>query len=281
MSGFDRYAYLDRIGAMAPARCDLVALARLMRAHLAVIPFENVDVQLDLIPSADVAAVFDKIVRRQRGGWCYELNTLFGALLADLGFEVSRIAADVRRGGDKPVHRGNHLCLAVHLDRPYLVDVGFGGSLSSPLPLEVGTVRDGPYTIALSAIDADRWAFDEIVGDAHPFGFEFSARDADEAVLDAMRVVQATAGWSPFVLNLVVQCRRGDGHWALRGRTLTHQTPAGKTTRLIGDAAEMTAVAEDIFRLVLPDPERLWQRVTARHEALFGADASPIETAAR
>ena len=218
-----------------------------MRAHLDRVPFENLDVQLGRVPPETVDAIFDKVVGRGRGGWCYEVNTLFGVLLADLGYTVTRLSGDVRRGGDVAERPGNHLCLRVDLDRPYLVDVGFGGSITAPLAIEPGTGVDGPYAIHLAHVDGDRWTFDETVGDGASFGFDFTTGPADEGILAAMRSALAREDWSPFVQNLVMQLRRGDTHWTLRGRVLTQLTPAGKTTRLLGSVDEMAAVGREIF----------------------------------
>ena len=271
-TGFDRARYLDRIGAAAPVRADLAALGVLMRAHLDRVPFENLDVQLGRVPPETVHAIFDKVVGRGRGGWCYEVNTLFGVLLADLGYTVTRLSGDVRRGGDVAERLGNHLCLRVDLDRPYLIDVGFGGSITAPLAMVPGTSVDGPYAIHLAHIGGDRWTFDETVGEGAPFGFDFTTGPADEAMLAAMRSALAREDWSPFVQNLVMQLRRGDTHWTLRGRVLTQLTPAGKTTRLLESADEMAAVGRDIFGMELPEVEQLWHHAADRHAQLFGTN---------
>ena len=271
-AGFDRARYLDRIGAAAPVQADLAALAALMRAHLDRVPFENLDVQLGHVPLETVDAIFDKVVGRGRGGWCYEVNTLFGVLLADLGYTVTRLSGDVRRGGYVAERLGNHLCLRVDLDQPYLVDVGFGGSITAPLALVPGAGVDGPYAIHLVHVEGDRWTFDETVGKGASFGFDFTTGPADEAVLAAMRSALAREDWSPFVQNLVMQLRRGDTHWTLRGRVLTQLTPAGKTTRLLESADEMAAVGRDIFGMELPEVEQLWHHAADRHAQLFGTN---------
>ncbi|WP_428632522.1 arylamine N-acetyltransferase family protein [Sphingopyxis sp.] len=269
-TGFDRARYLDRIGAAVPVCADLATLGELTRAHLAHVPFENLDVQLGREPPATVDAIFAKVVEGGRGGWCFELNTLFGRLLADLGYRVTRLKADVRRGGDIADRPGNHLCLRVDLDRSYLVDIGFGGSITAPVEIAEGVGVDGPYAVQLADIGGGCWTFDETVGDGAPFGFDFATEPADEGVLDAMRLALGREDWSPFVQNLVMQLRRGDVHWTLRGRVLTHLTPTGKTTRLLGSADEMAAVGREIFAMELPEVDRLWRRAADRHDQLFG-----------
>ena len=127
--------YLERIGVRADAvTIDHDGLALLQYAHLTTVPFANLDVYdgLAVATSLDwsLPAVLDG-----RGGWCFVLNGTFAALLESLGFEVTRMAALVVMAGD-PSPMDDHLCLRVDLDRPWLVDVGFGESFTRPLPLD-------------------------------------------------------------------------------------------------------------------------------------------------
>lgn len=129
--------YLTRIGLdpAAPPSPDRVGLGRLHRAHLATVPFENLDIHLGVPIKLDVVAFLDKIVVRRRGGFCYELNSGFAALLAALGFPVALLEARVFDGEALGI-RYDHLCLRVDLDHPYLVDVGFGAAFDEPLRLD-------------------------------------------------------------------------------------------------------------------------------------------------
>lgn len=95
-----------------------------------------------------------KIVDRGRGGWCFELNGAFGALLAALGFEMKWLAATVLYPPVSPMH--DHLALEVLLDRPYLVDVGFGDSFIRPLPLDAEGPHDGGVGQYGFVFDADQ-----------------------------------------------------------------------------------------------------------------------------
>ncbi|HEU4894855.1 MAG TPA: arylamine N-acetyltransferase [Acidimicrobiia bacterium] len=134
-------AYLDRIGLAGPIAPDLEGLERLQRAHLSTVPFENLDVYARRGVSTDDAVTVDKVVARRRGGWCFELNGAFAALLASLGYHVERYAATVLSPPISPIP--THLTLQVTLDRPYLVDVGFGDSFIRPLPLDSPGPHDG------------------------------------------------------------------------------------------------------------------------------------------
>jgi N-hydroxyarylamine O-acetyltransferase len=136
----DTVAYLARIGLEPQLEPDLHNLERLQRAHLAAVPFEN----LDVFHRRGVKTTEDwslaKIVDRRRGGWCFELNGAFAWLLTELGYRVRRLAATVLPGSSP---MPTHLTLEVTLDRPYLVDVGFGDSFIRPLPLDSEGPHDG------------------------------------------------------------------------------------------------------------------------------------------
>src|SRR5919109_1202974 len=97
-------AYLDRIGYRGPLEPTAETLRALHVAHLLGVPFENLNIGMGWPIVLDEAALFDKIVVRRRGGFCYELNGLFAALLRELGFDVTLLSAGVARqdGGFGP-----------------------------------------------------------------------------------------------------------------------------------------------------------------------------------
>lgn len=134
-------AYLRRLGLAGPVQPDLETLERLQRAHLTAVPFENLDVYARRPVETDPSQVVAKVVERGRGGWCFELNGAFAALLEAVGYEVTRLAATVLFGSGAPMP--THLALEVALDRPYLVDVGFGDTFIRPLALDTEQRQDG------------------------------------------------------------------------------------------------------------------------------------------
>lgn len=129
-------AYLKRInydGSLAPTA---ETLRRLQVAHLLAVPFENLSIHSAEPIILDDDALFRKIVERQRGGFCYELNGLFAALLRALGFEVTMLSAQVAdaEAGFGPDF--DHMALMVTIGERWLVDVGFGDSFVEPLLLD-------------------------------------------------------------------------------------------------------------------------------------------------
>jgi len=131
-------AYLARIGYTGPVASTANALRDLHRAHMLSVPFENLDIGLGRKIACDESAFVRKIVEQHRGGFCYELNGAFAALLRELGFHVTLLSARVPRedGSDGPEF--DHLALRVELNEPWLADVGFGDSFVEPLRLQTG-----------------------------------------------------------------------------------------------------------------------------------------------
>lgn len=137
----DVTTYLNRIDYDGPLTPDADTLRALQVAHLYTVPFENLSIYLDEPIVLDVEALFEKVVTRRRGGFCYELNGLFATLLQALGFRVDMFSARVR-GSDKEYGPAfDHLTLLVSLSERWLVDVGFGDSFLEPLRLDVREVQ--------------------------------------------------------------------------------------------------------------------------------------------
>ncbi len=261
-------AYLDRIGYAGPVQPDLATLRAIHRAHVESIPYENLDVQFGVKVSRAVPAIFDKIVGRRRGGWCYEMNGLLSWALEVIGFSVKRLAGGVRREavGDQAV--GNHLVLLVDLGETWLADAGFGNGLIEPIRLREGAFRVGPLNCCLERIEGGwyRYFDDAITGGP---SFDFHEDVSDEALLEARcRFLQSDPN-SAFVLNAVAQRWRNDEHTSLRGRTLTRINSGGKGTTTVESADAYVATLRDTFDLDLPEAARLWPKICARHEALF------------
>jgi len=131
-------AYLRRIEYDGPRQPSAEVLRDLHRQHLFTVPFENLDIPLRTPIRLELELLYDKIVTRRRGGFCYELNGLFAALLTTLGFNVQMLSARVRRedGGFGPEF--DHMLLKVQLEGPWLADVGFGDSFVNPIPFHAG-----------------------------------------------------------------------------------------------------------------------------------------------
>lgn len=266
-------SYLHRVGFEATVQPSRETLAALLRCHVLSIPFENLDVQLGVAVTNDIEAAFEKIVGRGRGGWCYEQNGLFGWALSEIGFDVTRAAAAVRREERGAAALANHLCLLVRLpDDPetvYLADVGFGGSMIKPIPLAASDHEQAPFRIGLRQLGDGHWRFGEESA-AGAVSYDFLAQAGDESAMSEKCTRLQTDPDSSFVLNLVAQKRLPKTHVSLRGRVLTINTASGKETRTLNTRYDLADTLRNVFQLDVPAATDLWDRIVERHEVLFG-----------
>jgi N-hydroxyarylamine O-acetyltransferase len=165
-------AYLERIDypfndsrALTPSAETLRAL---QVAHLMAVPFENLSIHAGQPIVLEDDALFTKIVENRRGGFCYEANGLFAALLRALGFDVAMLAAEVEKGEGEFSPNFSHMTLMVCLEERWLVDVGFGDSFHEPLLLDYQgeqvqgsrayeIVPDGTRYTLMKREEGDRW----------------------------------------------------------------------------------------------------------------------------
>jgi N-hydroxyarylamine O-acetyltransferase len=250
-------AYFERIGSTGPHEVSLETLAALHAAHLASIPFENVDVLLGRRIRLDLASLQEKLVDRRRGGYCFEQNSLFAAVLRDLGFRVTTLEARVRPPGATRTLPRTHMVLRVDLaDRAVLADVGFGGD--GPLrPVDLGgeiseqggsayrIIEEGTVKV-LQIGGRDDWRdlYAFTLGEALPVDFEVANH--------------YTSTWpeSPFVTTLTAQLSLPDERRILRGRTLIVRRAGQETTREI-DEGDLIFLLHESFGIELPHDTNL------------------------
>lgn len=146
-------AYQQRIGYTGPLEPTLPVLRSLHLAHLIAVPFENLDIHLGRPILLDEAHLFEKVVRRRRGGFCYELNGLFAALLREIGFDVTMLGARFPSDHEEGTPELDHLTLLVRCQdepEPVLADVAAGRG-SFPCPLRTDTREPQAQPMARSS----------------------------------------------------------------------------------------------------------------------------------
>src|SRR5262245_22396166 len=135
MDNLDLPAYRARTGDLGPLEPTVEVLARLHERHALAVPFENLDILLGQPILLDLGSLEVKLVGPRRGGYCFEQNTLFQAVLAEVGFRVRPLAARVCLGGTETRPRTHMVGLVDTGAGPFLADVGFGGGgFLRPLP---------------------------------------------------------------------------------------------------------------------------------------------------
>ena len=134
---FDLPAYLTRIG-LNDCAPTLEGLRAVQMAQLIAIPFESVQPFLGQVPDVSPEGLWTKLVDERKGGFCFEVNTLFGAALQAIGFESRPVFCRVRMGAAQGGAR-SHLAHIVTIGGVnWLADAGFGGQ-TQPEPVRLGT----------------------------------------------------------------------------------------------------------------------------------------------
>lgn len=248
----DLEAYFRRIGHDGLREPTLRCLEALHLAHATRIPFENLDIQLGLPVRLDLEALQAKLVRGGRGGYCFEHNTLFAAVLGRLGFRVDTLEARVRLGSTE-VRPRTHMALRVRLaEGDWLADVGFGGEgLLLPVPFDgreltrlgdTCRLRPEGQVSVLQRLQPEGWIdlYALEPEPALPVDFELGNH------------FTSTHPESGFVRTLTAQLPGPEARHILRNRTLTTLRGGKAEVRELQDREELVRVLRDTFGLDVP-----------------------------
>jgi N-hydroxyarylamine O-acetyltransferase len=217
--------YLQRIRYDGPVHPDAGTLRALHRAHLLAVPFENLDIHLGRPIVLSVDRFYEKIVEERRGGFCYELNGLFAALLQALGFDVGLLSARVVTPDGHVTPPFDHLTLDVACpgsSERWLGDVGFGQGFLDPLPLAAGPEEQqetGVYRLDAEGVEyVLRWraGWDDPAVDQ----YRFSTQAHDLAAFAEMCHFQQTSPDSHFTQQRVCSLATPEGRITLTGSRL-------------------------------------------------------------
>ncbi|WP_262058213.1 arylamine N-acetyltransferase family protein [Streptomyces sp. STR69] len=261
-------AYLRRLGVPRPALPTVDVLRELHLRHLQTVPFENLSIHLGEEIVLEEKRLLDKIVGAGRGGFCYELNGLFGALLAALGFDVTLLSARVYGDGGSLGIPYDHLALRVRTveGSVWLADVGFGTHSHYPLAFgERGEQADpgGEFRIAESANPGDLPDLPDRQGLAGLTDLDVLRNGKPEYQLETRpRVLgdfvaaawwQTTSPASHFTQSLVCSRLTDDGgRITLSGRGLTVTAADGtRDVRELATDEEVLAVYRERFGIEL------------------------------
>jgi len=275
-------AYLEHLGVDATrGDVDAATLAAIARAHVATVPYENVDIYRGEPPGIEPVSCVDRIVAG-RGGYCFHLNGALITLLEWLQVDVTRHVSGVQGGPDAPGPNGNHLGITARLPdgTEWFVDAGLGDGPSDPLPLVFGTYDQHGFTYELrhSSFDPRGWRFEHDPRGAF-VGADFSSRPAHTEDFLAMHEELSTAPTSGFVRVLAIMRRTDSSVDILRG--CVRSTITGSTTEAadVDSESDWWEIVIDEFGLAygdLPADERtrVWSMVRSAHEAWDAAGRS-------
>ncbi len=246
-------AYLERInyhGSLAPTA---ETLRELQLAHLLAVPFENLSIHARQPIVLEDEALFTKIVDRRRGGFCYEANGLFAALLRALGFDVRMLSAGVAdaEGGFGPDF--DHMTLMVSLEQRWLVDVGFGDSFLEPLLLDERSeqvqgsrayriVPDGTHLILMQRDGDDEWKAQ----------YRFTLQPHEYADYVEMCRYHQTSPQSHFTKAHICSRATEEGRITLSEmRFITTSKTGGRQERTLTSQEEYAAILHEHFGIVM------------------------------
>ncbi|WP_338701281.1 arylamine N-acetyltransferase [Streptomyces sp. Q6] len=251
-------AYVARTGVKGDLKPDAETLHALHRAHVAAIPFENLEMMLGRPVPLELSAVQDKLVRRRRGGYCYEHNLLFAALLERIGFSVRGLGARVRLGSSslRPV---THMLTRVSTGEgeEWLCDVGFGAAgLREPIPLQDGAqVRQGVWEFGLAREGDDLWVLRNLRPDGWRDLYAFTLEERHPVDYVVLNHYTSTHTRSTFIRRPVVQYAAKEARRMLTGRDLVIESADGERSERAVQAGELKAVLDREFGIELSDDE--------------------------
>ncbi len=249
----DLDAYLRRIGHQGAREPTLATLEALHLAHATHIPFENLDILLGRPIRIDLESLQAKLVAGGRGGYCFEQNTLFAAVLRALGFEVTLLAARVRFGATRILPR-THMVLKVRsAGADWLADVGFGAA-GLLLPVRFGDgeeVRQFAWAYRLVE-ETGQWVLRSLRDGAWTELYAFTLEPQLSVDFEVANHYVSTHPQSRFVQTLTAQRVAPEERRTLVNRDLSIDRAGGTEWRTLSDDDELLALLADSFDLRFP-----------------------------
>ena len=245
-------SYLARIAYSGPTAPTAETLRAIHHAHLLAVPFENLDIALGRAIVVDEAAIVRKIVEQRRGGFCYELNGAFAALLRAQEFRVTLLSARVSRAGGGEGPEFDHLTLRVDLDQPWLADVGFGDSFLQPLRLVPGTEQEDPAGMFRLQPLGERLQLEKLSPNRiwkRQYSFARQPRNLQDFA--AMCSYHQTSPESHFTQNRICTRATPDGRITLSGMKMIVTRDERREERMVSSEEERNQVLQQYFGIRL------------------------------
>lgn len=221
-------------------------------AHLRTVPFENLSIHAGEPIVLEDESLFAKIVQRRRGGFCYEANGLFAALLRALGFNVTMLSAEVagkEQGSYGPPY--DHMALMITLEERWLADVGFGDSFLEPLLLdEEGEQLQSPNAFRIDRAGDYRIVLRREVREWKP-NYRFTLQPYTFKDFAAMCRYHQTSPESHFTQKRICSRATETGRITLSDMHLIETTGGQREERTLGDQKEYDAILKACFGIVM------------------------------
>jgi len=258
LTTFNLEGYLARIGWDGRREPTRVTLDSVLRAHMQMVPFENLDVLLGRGIRIDLDSVYGKLVTARRGGYCFEHGTLLQAALQHLGFQPVAHAARViqlRPRSEAPL---THMFLTVQMEgRALVLDPGFGGHAPRvPVPLTGQDVRDGK-DVHRMVRQGSEWALEARIDGVPTLLWSASVEPAEPVDFVMANHFVSTFPESPFVTRLMLRALTPDVRVSMMNQDVTVRDASSQQKSVITDRADLRRLLIDHFGFDLPEVERL------------------------
>lgn len=261
----DLDAYCARIGYDGARTPTLATLQALHARHTQAIPFENLSPFTGETVVLDLPSLQDKLIRRRRGGYCFEHNLLFWQVLNEIGFGVSGLAARVRWNvPDNVVTARSHMLLLVNLQgESFIADVGFGGmTLTAPLRLETGVEQATPHEPFRLLRSGDVYTLEAQLAEVWKPLYTFDLQPQHLADYEVTSWYLANHPQSHFVTGLIAARPEASRRHALHNnRYAVHHLDGGTERRLLTSLDELKSILTGPFQIELPDTPDLDHRL--------------------
>jgi N-hydroxyarylamine O-acetyltransferase len=256
MTEVDLKSYFARIGYLGDRSPTLETLQALHRLHPAAIPFENLDPLMKRPVHLELNALISKLVDQERGGYCYEQNTLFVNVLRTLGYSVSTLSARVQWNTPVGVVRPRtHMVLRTELpEGQYIADVGFGLlTLTAPLLLAPEIEQRTPHGLHRLVRVGDEFQLQVKLVEGWAPIYQLSLQEQVASDWEVANWFNSTHPASIFVNSLIAARPIGDLRYALLNYRLSIHQPNGAIKRsMVRGPSELTSVLEKYFGIRLP-----------------------------
>jgi len=254
----DKGAYLRRIGFDGEdIALTKECLDRLQFSHLCAVPFENLDIfDYGIKVDFGIEELFDKVVTRRRGGYCFELNSIYMALLEAIGFDVYPVGVRNIMGMDVPftlpvAHRASIVTIG---GKRYFTDVGFGFTSAPGISIciddydeqdiqgDVYTVEDRRFNNKMIIKHSEDGSTELFMFVPEPFN-----------ILDFIAYNTAIQG-EGFTSKRMANLRKPGGSISVDGDIFRRTENGGRTETPLANAQDAFKILTDEFGMLLASP---------------------------
>lgn len=214
--------YLNRIKYYSEVETSKEVMFGLQKQHLLNIPFENLDIHYGTKIELDLKKIFQKIIIEKRGGFCYELNSLFNELLKEIGFNTFLISGRVYNENGTYGQEFDHMAIIVMLEnKSYLVDVGFGRFILEPLEIVMDKPQiDNCGTFIIDKIVDDNYRVNKLEIEKRIPEYIFNLNKRQLTEFKEMCDFHQSSQESHFTKNKVISIAETNGRISLTNKTL-------------------------------------------------------------